>query len=151
MNALHLTALDIGKNFIKSSIGPTLKKYLETNRNLRRLNIEYNQLQPEGGETLFQGAIESSLEELNLRGNSIGDRGLARIESVFRYSDHQMDSLRVLNLASNDITREGVTSLLTIVNGCRLTCLNLSRNLLADEGVIQLITNLTESVSGELI
>jgi len=28
INALHLTSLDLGKNFIKSSIGPTLKRYL---------------------------------------------------------------------------------------------------------------------------
>lgn len=39
---MNLTSLDIGKNFIKSSIGPALKKYVETNKSLRSLNIEYN-------------------------------------------------------------------------------------------------------------
>ena len=28
LNATNLTSLDLGKNFIKSSIGPSLKKYV---------------------------------------------------------------------------------------------------------------------------
>lgn len=48
LNALNLTALDIGKNFIKSSIGPALKKYVESNKNIRSLNLEYNELTAEG-------------------------------------------------------------------------------------------------------
>lgn len=42
LNAININALDLGKNFIKSSIGPTLKKYVETNKNLRKINLEYN-------------------------------------------------------------------------------------------------------------
>lgn len=38
-NALNLTALDLGKNYIKSSIGPHLKEYVEKNKNLRRVNL----------------------------------------------------------------------------------------------------------------
>lgn len=39
LNGLNLVALDLGKNFIKSSVGPTLRKYVEANRNLRRINL----------------------------------------------------------------------------------------------------------------
>lgn len=38
-NSLNLCSLDLGKNFIKSSIGPFLKTYLEANKNLRKLNL----------------------------------------------------------------------------------------------------------------
>lgn len=57
----------------------------------------------------------------------------------------------MLNLSSNEITRDGVKHLISIVNSCRLKTLNLSRNLLCDEGVIELIDNLKESSAGEII
>lgn len=38
-NAIHLESLDLGKNFIKSSIGPALEKYLENNKNLKKINL----------------------------------------------------------------------------------------------------------------
>ena len=60
-NALSLEALDIGKNFIKSSIGVALKRYLKTNKTLRRLNLELNELMPGGAETLFEGVVDSQL------------------------------------------------------------------------------------------
>lgn len=101
LNGLNLVALDLGKNFIKSSVGPTLRKYVEANRNLRRINLEFNELLAEGAETFFEGAVNSLLEEVNLRGNAIGDRGLARIEHVFNFMDRSMENLKVLNLSSN--------------------------------------------------
>lgn len=52
-NAINLVSLDMGKNFIKSSIGPTLKKYILTNKNLKKLNLELNELQGEGAKVLF--------------------------------------------------------------------------------------------------
>lgn len=151
LNGLNLVALDLGKNFIKSSVGPTLRKYVEANRNLRRINLEFNELLAEGAETFFEGAVNSLLEEVNLRGNAIGDRGLARIEHVFNFMDRSMENLKVLNLSSNEITQEGVRSLVTIVNCARLRTLNLSRNLLADEGVIELVDSLRESTAGEIL
>lgn len=151
LNGLNLVALDLGKNFIKSSVGPTLRKYVEANRNLRRINLEFNELQAEGAETFFEGAVNSLLEEVNLRGNAIGDRGLARIEHVFNFMDRSMENLKVLNLASNEITQAGVGPLVTIVRCARLRTLNLSRNLLADEGVIELVDSLRESAAGEIL
>jgi|JI6StandDraft_1071083.scaffolds.fasta_scaffold02688_3 Ran GTPase-activating protein (RanGAP) involved in mRNA processing and transport len=41
-NSAHLQSLDLGKNFIKSSIGSFLRGYFETNKHIRRLNIEMN-------------------------------------------------------------------------------------------------------------
>jgi hypothetical protein len=42
--ATNLESLDLGKNYIKSGIGVTLKNYIELNKNLKRLNLEYNEL-----------------------------------------------------------------------------------------------------------
>ena len=33
----------------------------------------------EGVEPFFEGVVNSQLEEINLRGNAIGDRGIAKI------------------------------------------------------------------------
>jgi Ran GTPase-activating protein (RanGAP) involved in mRNA processing and transport len=72
------------------------------------------------------------LEEINLRGNGIGDRGIAMIEHNFIFMDKQMPTLSVLNLSANDITKEGIKHLIPIINCCKLRTLNLSKNLLAD-------------------
>ena len=74
-----MVSLDLGKNFIKSSIGPTLKLYVETNTNLRRLNLELNELFSEGVRVLCKGLLESHLTSLNIKGNSIRDLGLKYI------------------------------------------------------------------------
>lgn len=148
LNAINLSSLDLGKNFIKSSIGPSLKKYVEINKNLRRINLEYNELTAEGAQIFFEGVINSLLEEINLRGNGIGDRGIAMIEHNFIFMDKQMPTLSVLNLSANDITRDGVRHLIPVINCCRLRTLNLSKNLLADEGVIELVDSLRESAAG---
>lgn len=65
--------------------------------------------------------------------------------------DRTMDNLKVLNLSSNEITRDGVKSLVAIVSCARLRVLNLSKNLLGDEGVMELIDSLKVSPVGELI
>jgi Ran GTPase-activating protein (RanGAP) involved in mRNA processing and transport len=143
--------LDIGKNFIKSSIGPSLKRYVEVNKLIRQLNLEYNEISAEGTETFFEGVINSQLEDINLRGNAIGDRGLALIEEVLAISNKTLPSLQVLNFSTNDITRDGVKHLLPIINCCRLKTLNLSKNLLSDEGVIELIDSLRFSSAGDIL
>jgi Ran GTPase-activating protein (RanGAP) involved in mRNA processing and transport len=38
-NATNLEVLDLGKNFIKSSIGPSLEKYLQVNKKLKKINL----------------------------------------------------------------------------------------------------------------
>ena len=105
----------------------------------------------EGVETFFLGVINSQLEDINLRGNAIGDRGLAMIEHIFLSNDKQLPSLQNLNFSTNDITREGMKHLISIINCCQLKTLNLSKNLLSDEGVIELINNLKFSSSGEIL
>jgi Ran GTPase-activating protein (RanGAP) involved in mRNA processing and transport len=59
-NAIYLVSLDMGKNFIKSSIGPTLKKYFSVNTNLKRLNLELNELRGEGANILFEGLLNEN-------------------------------------------------------------------------------------------
>lgn len=70
------------------------------------------------------------------------------IEHNFIFMDKQMPTLSVLNLSANDITRDGVRHLIPVINCCRLRTLNLSKNLLADEGVIELVDSLRESAAG---
>lgn len=65
--------------------------------------------------------------------------------------DKAMENLKILNLSSNEITRDGVKSLVTIINCGRLKILNLSKNLLGDDGLIELVDNLKQSTAGEII
>lgn len=74
-NSTHLQSLDLGKNFIKSSIGTFLRGYFETNKHIRRLNLEMNELTSEGLKTLCKGIQSSKLASLNIKGNVIKDQG----------------------------------------------------------------------------
>jgi hypothetical protein len=58
------------------------------------------------------------------------------IEHNFVFLDRQILSMSVLNLSANEITKDGVKHLISVINCCRLTMLNLSKNLLGDEGII---------------
>jgi len=102
----------------------------------------------EGVHTFFEGALSSMVEEVNLRGNGIGDRGLQAIESVFNFMDKRMENLQTLNLSANEFTRDGVKYLITIINSCHLHVLNLSKNILGDDGVMELVNSLKESSAG---
>ena len=82
-NAINIENLDLGKNFIKSSIGPALEKYFIANKNLKKISLELNELLPEGAKILFEGVLNSSVSEVNVRGNSIEDRGINLIANVF--------------------------------------------------------------------
>ena len=61
------------------------------------------------------------------------------------FHDKQLTTLEVLNLSTNDITREGIKHLISIINCCNLKTLNLSKNLLGDDGVVELIDSLKRS------
>lgn len=72
-----IESLDLGKNYIKSGIGPCLRVYLESNTHLQRLNLEYNELLVTGVRDLTLGLANShNLISLNLKGNGIRDEGL---------------------------------------------------------------------------
>ena len=43
-SAMNIHSLDLSKNFINKTIGPTLRNYLMSNQNLRRLNLEFNEI-----------------------------------------------------------------------------------------------------------
>jgi Ran GTPase-activating protein (RanGAP) involved in mRNA processing and transport len=77
-SAMNLESLDLGKNYIKAGIGPSLKDYVEKNQNLRKLNLEYNELLAAGLEYLTFGLmqVQTHLQVLNLKGNGIRDEGL---------------------------------------------------------------------------
>lgn len=81
----------------------------------------------------------------------MGDRGLEAIESIFNFMDRHMETLHVLNLSANDLTRDGVKHLISIVNCCQLKALNLSKNLLGDEGVMELVDSLKDAPAGEIM
>ncbi len=147
-NAIYLSSLDMGKNFIKSSIGPTLKKYLSINTNLKKLNLELNELRGEGVNVLFEGLLNEScgLEELNLKGNAIGNNGIHMIYETIQ-SSPPIDKLKVLDLSCNELNDECIDSLIGMMDCLSLSSLNISRNHFGDEGLISFIKQLESTAT----
>lgn len=54
-SASNLETLNLAKNGIKSDIGKPLEKLLKKARNLKKLNLEYNELMVHGTKALAQG------------------------------------------------------------------------------------------------
>jgi Ran GTPase-activating protein (RanGAP) involved in mRNA processing and transport len=49
--------IDIGKNKIGNRVGPTLQYFIESSANLKKLNLEYNELQLKGVEYITAGNL----------------------------------------------------------------------------------------------
>lgn len=132
-----LESLDLSRNNIKAC--EKFLRYIQGNRNLKRLNLEYNELGPKGVEYIAQGIIyqQGGLVSLNLRGNGIRDRGLEILAEAINDSE----TLEELDIALNDLTPEGIQFLARILPDSQLKVLNLSRNLLGDESLIMLCNN----------
>ena len=72
--ATNLETLSLAKNGLKSDVGKPLKKLLKKSVNLRKLQLEYNELGVPGMKAIAEGIIRNnSLESLNIKGNVIGD------------------------------------------------------------------------------
>ncbi|MDP2345109.1 MAG: WGR domain-containing protein [Deltaproteobacteria bacterium] len=74
--------------------GSALAK-LSKRRQLKTLDVKYNDLGPKGAEALFAGGDFSALRVLDISANEIGDRGVAAMTSS------SLTELRWLNLSSN--------------------------------------------------
>lgn len=62
-----------------------------------------------------------------------------------------LSSLKVLNISANDITAEGIGSLIGLLNHGKIKILNLSKNILGDDGIIELINCLKDVEAGTII
>ena len=51
----NLETLNLAKNGLKSDVGKPLEKLLKRSRNLKKLNLEYNELMVHGSKALAQG------------------------------------------------------------------------------------------------
>jgi Ran GTPase-activating protein (RanGAP) involved in mRNA processing and transport len=132
-SATNLESLDLGKNYIKPNIGPALKEYLEKNQNLKKLNLEYNELLATGVEHLANGLASSQrLMSLNLKGNGIRDEGLEILSRAL----YDNKTLEELDVSLNEITPVGIQYLAESLISCNIKTLNLSKNLLGDESLI---------------
>jgi Ran GTPase-activating protein (RanGAP) involved in mRNA processing and transport len=80
------------------------KKYLQVNKNLKKINLEFNELLGEGAKILFEGALTSNIEDLNIRGNGLSNRGLTLVANVFNENGRMHDKLKILDLSNNEIT-----------------------------------------------
>jgi Ran GTPase-activating protein (RanGAP) involved in mRNA processing and transport len=144
-NSIHLHSLDLGKNFIKSSIGLFLKGYFDSNKLIKRLNLEMNELTAEGVKTLCKGVQNSKLASLNIKGNAIKDQGAIYLADLYDTGCSCLESLEELDISSNDITPEGFVHLGRMLAKSKLKNLNISKNLMGDEGLMMLVDTVEAS------
>ena len=156
---LHLQELDLGHNALGKSFEmprdgesrtndrwpPALFSSLAGLVYLRALNLSHNNLGFHGCKLLFEalGGPGSAprLSMLNVDSNNFGDDGLRFLANAFHCHrlagvSTQLPSLRVLSLGDNAIGDAGIACLVPVLAASctQLGDLNLSRNLITDEG-----------------
>ena len=156
-----LVSLHLGDNGLDDKWIEKLAPVLEQCRDLAQLNLNSNDIGPEGSKILanvLQGINFSRLYlfgnnigaegamyiaqvlvqcpnfvELKLNMNNIGDKGVSYITQVLR----QCSKLAVIDLGSNNIGIEGALKIAKVLAQCpNLTYLNLTNNNIRDKGAL---------------
>lgn len=106
---------------------------------IRRLDLSDNRISVMGTRQLTQKLLlpgKGPTEELNVKGNLLGDEGLEELTEALKKKECR---LKILNVADNDITSAGVSKLaLALESNACLEELNLSYNDICHQGVAQL-------------
>lgn len=128
---------------IGSDGGVALAEALGNCVHLRKLDLRDNMFGVEGGVALSKALCKHpDLTEVYLSYLNLEDEGAVAIANVLK---EKAPSLKVLEMAGNDITVEGAVSVAACVaSKDTLTKLNLSENELKDEGTIHIAKALEE-------
>ena len=142
--ALHrVTELNISINKIGDHGIAYIATALQMNTcTLRKLDISKCGITDEGVESLAKAlVVNSSLQELNVRENEIGDNGIDHIANTSLQTD--TCSIKVLNISQCSISDEGAKSLAKALAVNRsLQELNISANKIHDIGLTRIATAL---------
>uniref|UniRef100_A0A8C7WY74 NACHT domain-containing protein n=1 Tax=Oryzias sinensis TaxID=183150 RepID=A0A8C7WY74_9TELE len=139
-NPSHLTELDLNDNFIKdSSMGVLCSGLQRPNCRLQILRLETCNLSEIGLEALGSAlkSNPSSLTELNLGWNNLGDSGFLHLRGFLESPDCRLQILRLKDCKLSEISCEALGSALKS-NPSNLTQLDLSLNDLKDSGFLHL-------------
>ncbi|CAD7696291.1 unnamed protein product [Ostreobium quekettii] len=107
-----ITQLDLSYNFIDDSGMRSIVHLLKINRNLKSLQLEGNCITSAGAASLAAVLSHSSntgpaLHRLSLRGNPLGDEGVAAIAEALRTNVN----IRHLDLGRTDMGEKGIVAL----------------------------------------
>lgn len=108
---------------------------------VRRIDLSDNKISVMGIRQVTQKLLlpcKGPTEELNIKGNALGDQGLEELSKALRKKECR---LKILNVADNGISSAGISKLSSALdsNMC-LKELNLSFNEICSRGVAQLAT-----------
>ncbi|GIQ85752.1 hypothetical protein KIPB_007475 [Kipferlia bialata] len=141
-----ITSLDLSHNRI-STEGAASLAAIVANRNsvLTHLDISDNSIQADGACLVAEALETSSLTQLSMAGNDIGDRGCAALSRVLRDNT----SLTSLDISRNSISYDGALALTHALrtNGT-LAHLSLADNLIRDEGAQALMDPIRDYARG---
>ena len=124
---------------------------LQTNNILRTLSMVLCGISDDGAESLARAlAVNSSLKELNISYNEIGDKGIAHIAMPLSLMTNT--TLRKLDISSCSISDEGMDSLFgALAVNQSLEELNISENEFGDIGMALITTALQTSSTLKLL
>ena len=137
-SVLHgVTELNLRSNKFVNAC--TIAKILQTNTNLRLLDIAYWPFSYEGVESLARGlAVNKSLQELNISHNRFGDYGIAHIATALLTNT----TLRTLNISCCGMSDVGVELLVRALAVNRsLEELDIKSNKISGNGIAYLLKN----------
>ena len=143
-NISDLKTLDISENNLDHEMLKLLTESLANNYTLTTLKLKWCQLGSDLSEVIVDNLLNSSLLNLDLQHNHLGNTGVASIVHALKKNP----KLNSLNLDINDITDDGVPSLSELItaNLSNLSELYVSGNLL-DHGIEAVCSALTKNNS----
>ena len=121
--------LDLSYNYLSTTLAAEpLKNLLETDTQLRRLNLAQNELDVEAAQMLCKALKENStLEELSLSGNKLGSSGGLALADLLQQSS---SGLKHLALNDCELTTESLVALATVLQANdKLESLHVARSM----------------------
>lgn len=107
-----IEALNVaGNDACGREAGTIVSELLTTNTTLRRLSVAFNELGVDGAKSLAVGLPNCTVQDLSLRGCSIGDEGATTIATALK--DNKV--LQSLTVADNGMGEKGASMLASFV------------------------------------
>jgi len=146
----NIKKLDLGSNRLTTyGVNPLFKSINENKKlqkGIRILDLSYNKIGDHGLEKISNYIIEDecNLEELSIEGNSLGDKNIKRLCDVI--ISNISDRISCLNISKNLISDESCVSIANLLQEClSLQILMLSWNHIKNYGASLLINKLKKN------
>ncbi len=142
-----LKILDLSFNRFTPEAGFTLGRFIAVNSTIKELDIQGNSIGPLGSYEVFNGLRKSALRKLNIAANAISDEGMMLIGEIRELGK----DLQHLDLSDNFITKSGMMHFLPkLGSNYVLNALKLDNNPIGTDGLIDILQCLLDERNNTL-